>query len=113
MQEPTLRKRQKAYEGLTLSRARVDVATAAQPNARCTERDAKGLMPPTTPEPSHALVEHVDGEATVDARVVPQLGTRAKNARAEDEVAEHLPNGDDEIDSDEDGNEADEASVGK
>lgn len=113
MQKPALRKCQKAYESLTLCRARVDVATAAQPNARCTERDAESLMPPATPEPRHAFVEHVGGEATVDARVMPQLGAGAKNARAEDEVAEHLPKGDDEIDCHEDGKEADEASVGK
>lgn len=113
MQKPALRKGQKSYEGLTLRRFWVDVATATQPNARCAERDAESLMPPTTPEASHALVEHVDGEATVDTGVMPQLGARTENAMAEDKVAEHLPKGDNEVDGDEDGNEADEASVGK
>lgn len=114
MQEAALRKSQKPYEGLSLCRARVDdVAAADQPDARCTERDTKRLMPPPTPEARHALVEHVDGEAAVDARVVPQLGTRAEKARAEDEVAKHVPQGHDEVDCDEDGHEADEAAVGK
>lgn len=119
MQEPALRKSQKPCEGLTLCRTQVDISTAttattaAQPEARCTEGDAKRLMPPTTPESRHALVEHIDGEAAIDARVVPQLGARAENARAEDEMAKHLPQGDDEVDCDEDGDEADQAAVGK
>lgn len=113
MQETALREGQQPCDGLTLRGGRVDIAAAAQPDTRCTKGGAEGLMPPTTPETSHTFVEHAGGEAAVDAGVVPQLGARAEDARAEDKVGEHLIKSHDEIDCDEDCRKADEASVNK
>lgn len=113
MQETALRKGQQPCEGLTLCRGWIDKAAAAQPDAWCTKRGAERLMPPATPEPRHALVEHVGSEAAVDTGIMPQLGARAKNARAKDEMAKHLPECHDEVDGNENGREADESSIGK